>query len=126
MKILQIILLLLCVNIHAQDRNTIDSVITGHVKELRSTIGHEAYIFIEFSYDFPNKNIHLDERDLVVINGLNAKKVKRNKEYFLVKFILKDTGRGKLMLTAVNFRIKKAGSKSLDLVNLGNGNDYTL
>jgi len=127
MKLLSSILLFLCINVYSQDSNvTIDSIIEVHIQELRTIIGKDPYVFIDFNYNLPNNTICLEERDMVILHGIDAKKMKKNKEYFLVRFILKYDDDSKLMLMAVNFRVTKISRKSVSLVNLGNGNNYKL
>ena len=127
MKLLSTILLFLCINVYSQDSDvTIDSIIEAHIQELRTIIGKDPYVFIDFNYNLPNNTIRLEERDTVILHGIDAKRLKKNKEYFFVRFTLKYDDNDKLMLMAVNFRVTKISRKSVSLVNLGNGSNYKL
>jgi hypothetical protein len=126
MERIYMLLFFMVVNLYGQDNSVkIDSVINIHLQDLRTTIGNDAIIFIDFRYGFSKEIINLRDNDLFLLAGIDAKKLKKNIDYFLIRFVLYDD-KGTLRLSGANFKIKKISKKEIDLINLSNGKEYKL
>lgn len=127
MKYINIILLFLSFNIYSQTtkQSQIDSIVQSHVKELRDLIGADPVVFIDLKYQFSTDNIAVTPNDLFVEWGIDAKKLKNNKEYFMVRFLLKYE-EGILKIEGINFRLKKISNKGINQINLMNGHKYSI
>ena len=127
MKYICILLLVISASVYSQNgrQSQIDSIIETHVNELRQVIGNEPTVFIDLKYDFSAKTIAVTSNDLFIDWSIDAKRLKKNKDYFMVQFILKYEG-DVLKLEGINFRIKKTSDKAINYINLTNGHSYTI
>jgi len=123
-----ILFLLISITAYSQEKiSKVDSLVNAHVLEFREFINNEdAYVLINFDYKVSMKDLKLITNDLVIVGaGIDAKKLKKNKEYFLINFIFfyEDNI---LKLSGVNFRVTKINNKEIRLTNLGDGKNYDL
>lgn len=127
MKILLNILLLLFINtIYAQfSQVKIDSIINSNVGQLRKHVGDDAYIFVDFDYDFKKNIKNLHQNDLILKAGIDVKKFRKNIDYYKIQFTLSCLN-DKCTLTAVHFKIKKINNNLIEFINLSVGGTYNL
>jgi hypothetical protein len=118
LKRLLLLMFFLSVNAYSQNRVTVDSLINTHLLQLRETIGDKPTIFIDFQYQFSIEKLNLTKNDLVVVYDIDAKKLKKKGDYFLVRFVLFQD-KQILKLKAINFRIKKLSRRKVGYINLG-------
>jgi len=123
-----ILFLLISITAYSQEKTSkVDSLVNAHIAELRKFIDNEdAYVLINFDYKVSMNDLKLTTNDLVIMGaGINAKKLKKNKEYFLINFMFfyEDNI---LKLGGINFRVAKINNKEIELTNLGNGKSYYL
>ena len=123
-----ILFLLISITAYSQEKTSkVDSLVNAHIAEFRKFIDNEdAYVLINFDYKVSMKDLKLITNDLVIVGaGIDAKKLKKNQEYFLINFIFfyEDNI---LKLGGINFRVTKVNNKEIRLTNLGNGKNYDL
>ncbi len=100
----------------------INKIVSEHLKEFRQTIGQDATVIFVFDYD--TKEASLTKNDYALQPYINPKKIK-GEDNFFVKFLMVNSN-GHIAVRAINFRIKKLSRKHIELVNMGNGNEYLL
>ncbi|MES2485727.1 MAG: hypothetical protein V4581_07230 [Bacteroidota bacterium] len=126
MKKFLLLLFLVSINLYAQENGIkTDSIINNHLQEFRKLVGKDAVIFIEFRYDFTKVKMMLSDNDLILLAGIEKKNLKKNVDYFLIRFLFYNDGKT-LRLNGANFRVKRMKGDNINLINLSNGNDYEL
>lgn len=104
----------------------LDEIINNHIFNFREEFaGEEATIFVESYYDFLKREITFKKNDFVIEACFDAKKLKKNKDYYLIRFIVSYDD-DILKLNAVHFRIEKKNNRTINMINLLNGKSYKL
>jgi hypothetical protein len=122
-----LLFLLVSLATYAQEKsNTVDSLVNAHVTEFRKFINNDkAYVYVDFDYMLSMDHVDFSDNDLKLESGIDAKKLEKNSEYFLIRFLFYYEDK-LLKMKGVNFRITKVNNKKISLNNMGNGKEYDL
>jgi hypothetical protein len=118
---------LVSLNSNSQNLNkqTIDSIVKNHVHKFEKLINNTDKKIILFSCEINNPFLDNTQDIFYVQPSLSIKKLKKGYSAYYVKFFI-FSELGKIKIRAVNFMIKKYKKGYLELVNLGNGNEYNV
>jgi len=102
--------------------HSIQEALDYHVTQLKGDVRNYTNVFIVTGL---GDSLKVSRGVFQVDNSLNAKFLNKKDQNFLVKLFI-NVNSNPLRIDVVNFRVIKQSSRKIKLINLGNGNSYTI
>ena len=102
--------------------HSIQEALSHHLEQLKVNIGHYDNIFIATKLE---DSITLPKNVLRIENNIEAKFLKKEDQNFLVEIRI-ETQLNYLKIDITNYRVVKLSNKKVKLLNLSNGQSYTI
>lgn len=103
---------------------SVEQAISISLKDFRHKIINDNVIIYNIvTVDLNEKNIDLATNDLIVENGINARKIDYKTKKFLFKFVI-SINNGRTFINVIKWRLNKKSDKELEFLNLMSGSCY--
>lgn len=102
----------------------LQDVIDTHVETFKNNINSYDNVYVVVSFD--KEIMKREDRVYLVLPHIHPQHLNRNDNNFLIEFVFYDDPKEGVKVRAINSRIVKQTNKKLKLINLMNGQNYTL